>query len=89
MIRILLTYIVPLLLPAVIYFLWLKYTAGRASPREMPWPWLVGAGLFLALVVFIGLVLLGGEPGGDYVPPHLENGEIVPGHFRPEREAGP
>jgi len=80
MIRILLTYIVPLLLPAVLYFIWLRL-APVTQPREVPWSWLAGAGVLLVAIVLAGLALLGGTPDGVYEPAHLEDGKVVPGRF--------
>lgn len=82
MIRILLTYILPLLVPTAIYFLWLRF-AGTAPEREHPWPWLIGAGVLLAAIVLAGLALLGGTPDGIYEPAHLEDGKLVPGRIHP------
>ena len=48
----------------------------------------------LAILVMILLVVLesvrGGHEGDQYVPPRLENGRVVPGHFvsEPETETG-
>lgn len=84
MIRILLTYIVPLLLPAVLYFLWLRFS-GNAQPRQVPWSWLAIAGVVLVAIVLAGLALLGGTPDGVYEPAHMENGVLVPGRIRPAR----
>jgi hypothetical protein len=59
----------------------------------MRWPWLRSAGpgghgLMLAScgvgLVALGLVALGvlsGRSLGSYVPAHLEQGRLVPGHF--------
>ena len=96
MIRILLTYVVPLIVPAVIYFLWLRFRGG-AREREHPWPWLIGAGspfmrahglaicagILLTAIVLAGFALLSGTPDGIYEPAHLEDGKLVPGRFRP------
>ena len=82
MIRILLTYIAPLILPAVLYFLWLRM-AGGEQDRKVPWSWLVIAGVILVAIVLVGLALLDGTRDGVYVPPHMENGKIVPGHVEP------
>lgn len=82
MIRILFTYILPLLVPTVIYFLWLRFSSGTQE-REHPWPWLIGAGVLLAAIVLAGLALLGGTPDGVYEPAHLEDGKLVPGQIHP------
>ncbi len=48
--------------------------------RDGPWYWAVLSSLLLAVVCFI---FLGGEAvqgtTGDYIPPHMENGQVVPG----------
>ncbi len=47
----------------------------------------------LAILVLILLVVLesarGGHEGDQYIPPRLENGRIVPGHFVSEPDAEP
>ncbi|MDP6352567.1 MAG: DUF6111 family protein [Alphaproteobacteria bacterium] len=88
--KIFLTRILPLLLPLIIYFGWLYWARRRAlatgvpMPRigDAPWAVLVAVGLGVLIVALIGLGLLSGEePGGVYVPPHMEDGRIVPGHI--------
>ena len=75
---------IPILLPFVLYFAYAylvrKRRPGDAEP--IPWSWLIGAGLLLAIVVSIILLFLGGaDPGQTYIPPRYEDGRIVPGHF--------
>ena len=42
--------------------------------------WLTTAGLALLVVsLFATGLLSGSEPGGVYVPPHVEDGRVVPG----------
>lgn len=89
MTRILLTVVLPLLLPTLLYLLWLlaAQRASLAAPaqwRALPWPWLVGIGLVLvaAMLYFIG-TRVGGEAQGVYVPPRYIDGRIVPGHVVP------
>ncbi|MDP6474482.1 MAG: DUF6111 family protein [Alphaproteobacteria bacterium] len=47
--------------------------------RELPWPWLLGVGIALMAA---SLVVISMESGGDregtYVPPHVEDGKVVP-----------
>ena len=86
----LLTKILPLLLPVVIYFIWLRYSrrkslaTGADMPglREAPWIWMIAAalGVLVLGVIFLQLTT-GEEPGGVYVPPHVEDGRVVPGHI--------
>jgi hypothetical protein len=89
MIRVLLTVVAPLLLPTLLYLLWLvvaqRVPLGGPGPwRALPWPWLVGIGLVLvaAMLYFIG-TRVGGSPQGVYVPPRYIDGEVVPGHVVP------
>ncbi len=84
--RIFLHYIVPLLLPFVVYGVWLALARRRAGPagardwRDAPWTWLAIAGMGLLIMSLVGLALVSGSPpGGTYVPPQYIDGEIVPG----------
>ena len=91
--RILLQVVVPILLPAALYTLWLLAerrrveAAGRAAaPRwaEAPWLWLLALGVFFAGIIALALALFGGESiVGEYVPPQVKDGRIVPGHVVP------
>lgn len=89
MLKVLLTQVFPLLLPIVIYLLWLRAArrrasaAGGANPRwhDAPWTLMVASGLFVLIVGMVSLALFTGEePGGTYVPPYVEDGVVVPGH---------
>ena len=82
--RIFLTYIVPLLLPTALYLLWLRFAPATGGERGVPWLWLAAAGILLAAIVLVGLVLSGGSPDGVYVPPHVEDGKIIPGQMLPK-----
>ena len=90
MIRILLTILLPMALPATVYFLWFANERRRAiaagtpeaMPRlgDVPWFVLASAGFAIAAVVlFATSIYSGDEPGATYVPPHLEDGHVVPG----------
>ena len=86
--RFILTIVLPLLLPTAIYVLWATSfgraeLAGTDGWRNLPWAWLVVAGVALAVIVLFTAVETGGRRDGNYVPPHLVNGRIVPGHFDP------
>ena len=81
--RVLLTVLLPLLAPALLYFLYMS-SRGRAGSaiQEVPWTWLAIAGGALMLITLGAVALLGGaDPGTAYQPPHMENGEIAPGQF--------
>jgi len=87
---ILLHYVLPFVLPTIIYVIWLMI-AGRIDKtrpgqhlRELPWAWLVGAGslLMVAGLVVAALVTDGGTDS-VYVPAEYRDGKLVPGHFDP------
>ncbi|MCM0019249.1 MAG: DUF6111 family protein [Tagaea sp.] len=94
MTRILLQIALPFVLPFLAYGLWLAVERRRAEKlgrgevpgwSEAPVVWLGAAGLGLATIATLGLLLLqdGDKRSGIYVPPHLENGRIVPGQLEP------
>jgi uncharacterized protein DUF6111 len=83
--------LIPLFLPTLIYFLYLAIArrqarATGASPaagfKDMPWTWLVGAGVALLAVTLAATAFFGGAPpGSHYQPPRLEDGQINQGGF--------
>ncbi|MDE2230131.1 MAG: hypothetical protein KGL11_13970 [Alphaproteobacteria bacterium] len=84
MTRVVLTILLPLLAPTAIYFLWL-FAFGRAEDRRAPWTWLLVGGLAAAaLALVIVGVGSGGPRSGRYVPPHVEDGRLVPGQIVPQ-----
>jgi hypothetical protein len=89
MLRVLLTIVLPLLLPTALYLAWVRTTqpaegAGAVRWRALPWLWLAVAGTaLLVIVLFVVNVHFGSPEPGVYVPPRWENGHIVPGHIEP------
>jgi hypothetical protein len=87
--RVFLTIVVPLLLPTALYMVWAasigrgELAGAAANWRALPWTWLLIAGALLVVVVLVAVVEIGGVKDGSYIPPHLENGEVVPGHVEP------
>ncbi|TDQ84013.1 hypothetical protein A8950_0559 [Dongia mobilis] len=81
--RAFLTIFIPLLLPSAIYWLYLNIRQRQGLPfREVPWTWLGGAGIFLAMAALIVTWYADAEPtSGRYVPPQVIDGKVVPGHF--------
>ncbi|MCB1831911.1 MAG: hypothetical protein KDH19_00445 [Geminicoccaceae bacterium] len=79
--RIVLQYLFPFILPFIAYFGWrLLMARGQGFLKDTPWYVLTVMGLSLSIVSLIGLALVeGGSPDGVYVPPHVEDGRIVPG----------
>jgi hypothetical protein len=82
--RLLLQYVLPFLLPFLIYAAYVGL-AKRRAPRwldlnEKEWLVLGGTGLALLTISLVTWTLLSGSPPDQiYVPPHLEDGRIVPG----------
>jgi hypothetical protein len=93
MLRIVLFYILPFLLPFIGFFAY-RFLVTRGQPllQNLPWFLLSVAGIALVGASLVTLALTGGwERGGEYVPPRLEGGRIVPGEVRApgERPADP
>lgn len=93
MARILFQIVFPIVLPALIYALWMTAERRRAEaaatekPRwgDAPWVWLLTLGAFFAAVIAFAIALLGGDPAsGVYVPPEVRDGQVVPGHVVPK-----
>ena len=86
MTRILLTYVLPLVLPALVWYLWHQFRPQRPGEEQKkgwaaaPWPQLAVAGLIL-LAATLGAyaLLVGGVPGEVYEPARLIDGKVVPG----------
>lgn len=89
--RTLLQYVLPLVLPLVVYGVWLavaRHRARKAGVAEVPdwhgapWTWLLVAGIGLVCVGFVILAFQdGAPPDAKYIPPQFIDGEIVPGHM--------
>jgi hypothetical protein len=83
MLRILLQYLLPLVLP---FLAWLIYArlAHKPGLDAAPWIGLAAAGVGLLVVSLVTWGLLGGsEPGETYVPARIEDGRLVPGTTGP------
>lgn len=89
MLRVLLTIVLPLLLPTAIYVAWISFasrSAGRGRVRldALPLVWLALAGVILLTLVLVTISVHFGAPvRGRYVPPRYENGQVVPPHIEP------
>ncbi len=75
MIRILLIYILPLLAPTVLYFIWAK----KSKRQDIPWISLAIAGIFF-LGLTAGAFTLWDKPpaGSKYTAPKFIDGKVVP-----------
>ncbi len=84
MLRILLTVLLPIALPLILYFAYVKFTRARgasgAAARPSPLAiWLV---LGAAALLVAGMLTLGYSrgvpPGTKLISPHMENGKLIP-----------
>ena len=79
--RIILTIVLPLVLPTLVYF---AYMAAKREERPggPPWFWLAVTGLVLTAATLGLFAIFGGaEPGSVYHPPRQVNGHIESGRF--------
>jgi hypothetical protein len=89
MLRVLLTVVLPLLLPTAIYVAWVVFTSRSENHEKvrigtLPLVWLAFAGVILLALVLVTVTVHFGEPvSGRYVPPRYENGRVVPPHLEP------
>jgi Family of unknown function (DUF6111) len=76
------------LLPFALYAAYLrlsKYDAEK-PPHPHPWTALFAAGLAIVAASFVVWgVTEGSGRQGIYVPPHVENGRVVPGRVDPQQ----
>ncbi|WP_366555560.1 hypothetical protein [Aquibaculum sediminis] len=94
MLKKLLTVVLPLIAPFLVWWLYLllaRYGARKANEPDPPgWtraPWLamlISAVVLLAASLFWFHAHRGGEAWSDYQAPRLEDGEIVPSHIEPQ-----
>ena len=93
--RIFLTYVLPLVLPTLVYVAWVGYARKKhvgAGAGDGDLPGLRRGPLFLSLVtgfvLMLGglatIALMSGAPpdSGEYQSPRLQDGKIVPPHFK-------
>jgi len=97
MMRIFLHYVLPLLLPTLMYLAWIiisnrkRATNGEAPSliSEGPWFRLILAGFGLMLIGLAVTAVFGGMgKEGKYQSPYLENGKVVPGRMIPDDTTG-
>ncbi|MEQ8601690.1 MAG: DUF6111 family protein [Marivibrio sp.] len=95
--RTFLTVVLPLIAPTIVFFIWAWFAKKRAEKEErhepipawQNWPWarlvLTGA-VLTALTLSAVAMMREAAPGQRYVPPRIENGELIPGHFVPAEQ---
>jgi len=94
MFRIVITYLLPLFGPLLLYLAWNAYAKHRAKKTGEPIPsiekgpvfWSMVTGFALLIVSLVSLAMMTGEePGqGTYQSPRLEDGKVVPPTFKKE-----
>ena len=87
MLRKFLTIALPLLLPFLLYGVYVTLARRRAGAgaqarwRDAPWVWITAAGVALmAASIAVFGVTAGVEPGTRLAPPTMVDGEVVPSH---------
>ena len=79
----LIVHLLPLLLPFVLYglYIWHVKRSGKDGPEVTPWFWLAAIGLVLMILSFLLYGVFFDNPLGDYAPARFEDGRIVPGRI--------
>ncbi len=86
MLRVAAFHIFMFLLPFIVYGVYL-YFQNLDPLKQKAWEgspiyWLAVGGLVLTIGSFFAIaIFFGADPGGTYVPAHMEDGELVPGRF--------
>ena len=84
MLRILLQYLLPLVLPFLAYLIYARLAHKTGGLGDAPLIGLAVAGVVLMAVSLATWTLLtGSDPGGTYVPARFEDGQLVPGTTEP------
>ncbi|HEY5048115.1 MAG TPA: DUF6111 family protein [Rhizomicrobium sp.] len=79
--RLLLPRLLLFLLPFILYYVFLFFTRRLPARTLTPWTLLAIAGLALVAASFVYLGLTEGDSTrGAYVPAHVVDGRVVPGH---------
>lgn len=81
----------PVLIPLAVYGIWFFFfrkkgeSAEKLSPKEAKlWILTLVASLIIAVICVVVLaVSTKSNKEGEYIPPHMENGKIVPGKVNP------
>ena len=80
----------PVLVPLIAYVVWMQFVRRKAEKAGEPLPhfrdgplfWAVMASLGVGLCIFVSLGLSHHEDRGSYIPPHMQDGTIVPGRVK-------
>ena len=86
MLRLILTIILPFLLPLLLFFFYWFFSKNKKQGVPIvPWFWLLIAGILLSIVTLIALEMTDHSPemNKTYRPSQIIDGVIVPGGFVP------
>ena len=92
MLKKLLTVVLPLMLPTLIYMAYAMFGRRKAASGNAaapwwagaPWTWLVTGGVLLTAMVLVTLALTGGyDTSGAYHPARMIDGRVVGGETTP------
>jgi len=88
MLRLALWFLFLFSVPFVLTLIWL-WAIRKIKPSDVEvriWIYTSVAGVVLILLsLVIWRENSGQPPGGEYIPPHLQDGEVVPGYFKQNR----
>jgi hypothetical protein len=88
MIRLILFRFWPAFLPLLVYYVWHRFAVRRAQKQGKPVPhfrdgpiyWMVIASLLVAVLCFAVMGFDMEAQRGEYVPPVIKDGAVLPGH---------
>jgi len=87
MLKKLLTVVLPIALPFLVYFFYVAVARARGATGEAqpPWPWLALTGVGLMAASLLGYWYFAEQPapGVRYIPDQYIDGELVPGRTEP------
>jgi hypothetical protein len=99
MLKKLLTVVLPLMLPTLIYMAYMMIDRRKAAASGgavvpwwvgAPWTWLITGGVLLAAIVLVTVALTGGfDTSGTYHPARLIDGKVIEGDTSPPGRASP
>jgi hypothetical protein len=81
----------PVLIPLIVYLLWITrerrraHKSGTKLPKFLSGPWFTAVitSLAIGMAIFLFLGFTHTQEKGNYIPSHVENGQIVPGKVVP------
>ena len=99
MLKKLLTVVLPLMLPTLIYMAYMMIDRRKAAASGgavvpwwvgAPWTWLITGGVLLAAIVLVTVALTGGfDTSGTYHPARLIDGKVIEGETSTAGPASP